>query len=85
MYAHYCQADLALQAAVLAHGIAERQVFIDGNKRTALIVMLLFLEANGHRLTASESDLFEWMLALIQGMDSEEFAARLRAAITPAD
>jgi hypothetical protein len=29
-YAHYEDADLALQAAVLAHGIAESQCFIDG-------------------------------------------------------
>ncbi len=29
-YAHYENADLALQAAVLAHGIAEGQLFIDG-------------------------------------------------------
>jgi hypothetical protein len=34
-YAHYENADLALQATVLAHGIAEGQLFIDGNKRTA--------------------------------------------------
>lgn len=34
-YAHYQDADLVLQAAVLAHGIAEGQQFIDGNKRTA--------------------------------------------------
>jgi prophage maintenance system killer protein len=34
-YAHYQDVDLALQAAVLAHGIAEGQHFIDGNKRTA--------------------------------------------------
>lgn len=41
-YAHYQAADLALQATVLAHGIAEGQQFIDGNKRTALIAMLTF-------------------------------------------
>lgn len=34
-YALYENADLALQATVLAHGIAEGQPFIDGNKRTA--------------------------------------------------
>jgi death-on-curing protein len=45
-YAHYENADLALQA-VLAHGIAEGQHFIDGNKRTALVAMLTFLEING--------------------------------------
>jgi hypothetical protein len=31
---------LALQAAVLAHGIAESQAFIDANKRLALVAML---------------------------------------------
>jgi hypothetical protein len=35
-YEHYQGADLALQAAVLAHGIAEGQIFVDGNKRTGL-------------------------------------------------
>lgn len=30
-YAHYEAADLAMQAAVLAHGIAETQPFIEGN------------------------------------------------------
>jgi Fic/DOC family len=43
-YADYEDADLALQAAVLAHGIAESQAFIDANKRLALVVMLTFLE-----------------------------------------
>jgi prophage maintenance system killer protein len=28
---------------VLAHGIAETQPFVDGNKRTALVAMLTFL------------------------------------------
>ncbi len=51
-YAHYQDADLALQAAVLAHGIAEGQQFIDGNKRTALVAMLTFLEINGWRVEA---------------------------------
>ncbi|MBA3264002.1 MAG: Fic family protein [Thermoleophilaceae bacterium] len=45
-YAHYEDADLALQAAVLANGIAESQTFIDGNKRLALVAMLTFLEVS---------------------------------------
>ena len=47
LHAHYESADLALQAAVLAHGIAEGQSFVDGNKRLALVAMLTFLEVNG--------------------------------------
>lgn len=53
-YAHYEHADLALQAAVLAHGIADSQTFIDGNQRLALVAMLTFLEVNGQRVEASD-------------------------------
>jgi prophage maintenance system killer protein len=38
---HYQGADLGLQGAVLTHGIAEGQIFIDGNKRTGLEAMRL--------------------------------------------
>lgn len=37
-----------VQAAVLAHGIAEPQSFVDGNKREALIALVTFLELNGY-------------------------------------
>lgn len=62
--AHYQEADLALQAAVLAHGIAEGQFYIDGNKRLALVAMLTFLEVNGYRVEASDPELAEWILEL---------------------
>lgn len=42
-YAHYEDADLALDAPVLEHGIAETQPVIDGTKRSALVAMLTFL------------------------------------------
>jgi death on curing protein len=73
-YAHYQDADLALQAAVLAHGIAEGQQFIDGNKRTALIAMLVFLEVNGWRVEASDPELADWILSFSQGATPEAVA-----------
>ena len=54
-YAHYESADLARQAAVFAHSIAEGQLFIDGNERTALVAMLTFLEINRLHTKASRS------------------------------
>jgi death on curing protein len=77
-YAHYQQeADLALQAAVLAHGIAEGQQFIDGNKRTALIAMLAFLEINGCYVEASDPELAEWILSFSAGTTPETVAQLL--------
>lgn len=79
-YAHYENADLALQAAVLAHSIAEGQHFIDGNKRTALVAMLTFLEINGFRVEASERELADWILSLSKGATPEDLAEILRRA-----
>lgn len=73
-YAHYQDADLALQAAVLAHGIAEGQYFIDGNKRTALIAMLVFLEINGWCVEASDPELADWILSFSTGATPEAVA-----------
>jgi death-on-curing protein len=80
-YAHYEDADLALQAAVLAHGIAESQLFIDGNKRTALVAMLTFLEINGFRVEASDPQLADWILSFSAGATPEEIAKLLRSAL----
>lgn len=83
-YAHYQNADLAPQAAVLAHGIAEGQFFVDGNKRLALVAMLTFLEVNGFRVEASDPELAEWILDLAADTPPEELAERLRATLVPA-
>jgi len=77
-YAHYEEADLALQAAVLAHGIAESQTFIDGNKRLALVAMLTFLEINGYRVEAPDSELAAWILSLSAGATPAQLGKILR-------
>ena len=84
-YAHYQGADLALQAAVLAHGIAEGQQFIDANKRTALIAMLTFLEINGWRVEASDPVLAEWILSFSAGATPEVVAELLTSAMRRID
>jgi death-on-curing protein len=83
-YAHYQQADLALQAAVLAPGIAETQPFIDGNKRTALVAMLTFLEINGYDVRASDPELAGWIISLSRGTTPEELAETLRERLSDA-
>lgn len=80
-YAHYEDADLALQAAVLAQGIAEGQPFIDGNKRTALVAMLTFLEINGWGVEASDPELADWILSFSASAAPEAVATLLRPAL----
>lgn len=82
-YLHYEDADLAMQTAVLAHGIAEGQFFLDGNKRLALVAMLTFLELNGYRVAASDPELAGWILDFAAGTTARELAERIRPAMTP--
>ena len=80
-YAHYQEADLALQAAALAHGIAESQAFIDGNKRLALVSMLTFLEVNGCRVTATDPELADWIIGLSAGTSPEQLGNLIRSRL----
>lgn len=82
-YAHYQGADLALQAAVLAHGIAESQPFLDGNKRLALVAMLTLLEANGYRVDATDREFADWIIHLSAGLTPEQLAEAIRPRLTP--
>jgi death-on-curing protein len=49
-----------------AHGvaIAANHPFVDGNKRVALAVMYVFLEMNGYRLEAPETEAVDVMIRL---------------------
>ena len=82
-YGYYQEADLALHAAVLAHGIAETQPFVEGNKRTASLACIAFLEENGYRLAVSPDEMEMWILELSTGLTAEEFAENIRPGIRP--
>ena len=68
--------DIAALAAAYAYGIAKNHPFIDGNKRTALVVMRTFLAANGVDFIASLQDKYVTILKLAEGsLDEEQLAA----------
>ena len=75
-------ADLARLAAAYGFGIAKNHPFIDGNKRTALVATLSFLEINGAELIAETKDLYLAFLSLADGtLTEDELAAWLRERI----
>ena len=59
-------------AATIGWGIANNHAFVDGNKRTAFVVMAVFLEINGIKVTASEVDVVNMMLAVASNQISPE-------------
>ena len=64
--------DLFRLAASYAYGIARNHAFVDGNKRAALVVSILFLNRNGWDIAASKKDEYETFLHLADGSLSEE-------------
>jgi death-on-curing protein len=83
-HAAYGGADLAAQAAFLAHGIAESQLFVDGNKRTALLALDTFLRVNGFAIDVPDAILAAWVLALSADAPAETLAAAIRSKLAPA-
>lgn len=53
--------DLAERAALLGAGILLRQVFVDGNHRTAWVVMRVFLRRNGFKISGRDDELLEFL------------------------
>lgn len=54
--------DIFAKAAVLMDGLTRNHAFIDGNKRIRISTAVLFLQVNGCRLTATNSELEEFTL-----------------------
>jgi len=50
-----------------AYGIIRNHPFIDGNKRTGLFVMLVFLELNNIKLNFMQSELVELAIGTAEG------------------
>ena len=69
---------LTEKAARLCYGIAKNHPFFDGNKRTALHSMLVFLAVNGCALEEEDAVLEEVIIDVAAGkMASDELAAWL--------
>ena len=72
----YGETDLAALAVANGFGIARNHPFIDGNKRTALASMIVFLGLNGSDLDAPQELATAIMLSLAAGEIAEDGLAR---------
>ena len=60
-----------MAAAYLFH-IVQNHPFVDGNKRTALVVAVAFLERNGIAVTATQQEAYFTFYDLAAGKISED-------------
>ena len=83
--AAYADPDIPALAAAYAFGIARNHPFLDGNKRTALVVSELFLDLNGWRLEADDAACVLAFVALAAGeLEEPALAEWFRTNARPA-
>lgn len=64
--------DLAALAACYGYGLAKNHCFADGNKRTALASIDVFLQLNGVELMADEAEAVTVLVSVAEGATSED-------------
>jgi len=73
---------ILLMAAAYGFHLCQNHPFIDGNKRTAGMVMLTFLQFNGLEPLATELDYYTTMMAVATGqMRKEQLAEWLQTVV----
>jgi death-on-curing protein len=78
-------ATLGEKAAALLHSLAGNHALVDGNKRLALAGTIAFLGVNGRRLTLSNDEAYDLIVAAASGELDEvgPIAQRLRDGSEP--
>ncbi len=76
--------DISALAASYAFGITKNHPFLDGNKRTALVVSIAFLNLNGFDFDAEPPETYRKFYDLAQGtLSEEELASWYRDVVFP--
>lgn len=77
--------DLHTKAAALLHSVAGNHGLVDGNKRLALAATIAFLGINGWRLTMTNDEAYDLVIAVASGDldDLQAIADSLRAGSQP--
>ena len=78
-------ATLETKAAALLHSVAKNHALVDGNKRLSLAAAIAFLGVNGRRLTFTNDEAYELVMAVASGTidDVAVIAGRLTEHSAP--
>lgn len=71
----YVHKTIFEMAAAYGFHICQNHPFFDGNKRTALVSMYLFLYRNGYRINSDNKSLYALVMSLANGEISKDFLA----------
>jgi death-on-curing protein len=83
MFGEDLYADLPSKAAALFYRLVRTHAFADGNKRVALVGLLMYLERNGLQLEADENELYEFTMAGANEAQQHEILAWIEKRLKP--
>lgn len=77
--------DIHRKAAALLHSLTRNHALVDGNKRLAWLATFVFLDLNGHRVAASQDEVVDLVIAVVDGAPDEvdKIAERLQLLTLP--
>jgi len=76
--------SVVTKAAALLHSLTLNHPSVDGNKRTAVLATLVFLDLNGYILQWDQRDALDFMLRLAMGrLELEDVAVFLAERVQP--
>jgi death-on-curing protein len=71
--------DMHTKAAAMMHSLIRNHAFVDGNKRTGVLAMILFYNLNGFRIEAAQEDVIALALDIAEGqIDVDGIAGTLK-------
>ncbi len=80
MFGEDAYPTLEQKAAALTHSVARNHALVDGNKGLALAGLIAFLGLNGRRLTSTNDEAYDFIIAIATGeLDVPEISERIRS------
>ena len=59
--------DLIKEAAIILHDLVNAHAFLDGNKRTAFVSAVTFIEINGKKFNINDNDALDLVYGIANG------------------
>ena len=72
MFGEELYPDLFSKAAILFYLLVKNHAFVDGNKRTAALALIEFLERNGYSLNATNDELYQFTIDVASSVSTKE-------------
>lgn len=72
MFGEELYPDLFSKAAILFYLLVMNHAVVDGNKRTAALALIEFLERNGYTLSATNDELYQFTIDVASSISTKE-------------